>query len=127
MDLGQSSYALIYTNEMPFEPTMTPAVQSESQNTSLGQAETASLGVTTVVVNQPNHILNEETNQIAQVKIQLHLNSFQVAAAQALGILGPAPKITLEDIDARSNQHLCQSLCDFTAAVVFYQDYHPAV
>jgi hypothetical protein len=113
LDLGDLGHTLSTDPEAPFEPVMTSAVimsennrmshdnimeLSEEGSIELGIVDITSVRVDDQVISDPG----DTAQLLPQTRIQLHLNSMQIAAAQVLGILGVRPDIPLEEIEARS-------------------------
>jgi hypothetical protein len=117
LDLGQFGNTLSTNPEAPFEPIMTCAVLASGENhTSLddnvevSEEESIEEGVIDITSGRVREEDISDTDDTAPLlprsRIQLHLNSMQIAVAQVLGILGDGPKICLEDIEARSKTNI---------------------
>ena len=113
LDLGYLGHTLSTDPEAPFEPVMTSAVLMSDNNrmphdsnvelSEEGSIELGIVDITSVRVDDQDISDPGDTSQLLpQTRIQLHLNSMQIAAAQVLGILGVRPDIPLEEIEARS-------------------------
>jgi hypothetical protein len=117
LDLGHVRHTLSADPEALFEPVMTSAVLASDDNRVLFDSdmevsedesvEEGIVDITSVRIHEQDVSDQDDTAQLLpQTRIQLHLNSMQIAAAQVLGILGDGPEITLEDIEARNKTNV---------------------